>query len=334
MTEKMISQDRITIRPFDYSDTDYTLMLRVYVANFPDEPASVGRWRFQDEKRDKKKFFSRNIVEVDGEHVGTVGFGAAPWADVPGLYFVGGSVHPDFQRQGLGCRMYDFAIEQLLPHRPKTIRAAARDDKADALAMLKKRGFVCAQREAVSALNVDEFDANRYTALLQKLADAGIRIRSLEAIQQTDPAWQQHMYDLKWTLLGDVPTIEPIRKMPFSEWVDIQFENPGFKPDAWFVAEDLTQAAQPCYVGISHLYRNQAKADRLDVGLTGVLGDYRRRGIATALKARAAMFAQSFGASEIWTDNAEENPMYQLNLQLGFRPKPSMLIFNKEIGDD
>ena len=60
---------------------------------------------------------------------------------------------------------------------------------------------------------------------------------------------------------------------------------------------------------------------------------YRRRGIATALKLRSIEFAKAYGAKELKTDNEENNPMYQLNLSLGFRPKPAFLSYKKSLTD-
>ena len=68
----------------------------------------------------------------------------------------------------------------------------------------------------------------------------------------------------------------------------------------------------------------------LEQGITGVRRAYRRMGLATALKLRTLDYAKAHGAKFIRTDNEENNPMYQLNLDLGFRPKPGFLVYEKE----
>jgi len=55
-----------------------------------------------------------------------------------------------------------------------------------------------------------------------------------------------------------------------------------------------------------------------------------RMGVATAMKVAAISFAQETGITEIDTDNEENNPMYQINLQLGFQPMPAYLDFIKK----
>jgi GNAT superfamily N-acetyltransferase len=72
----------------------------------------------------------------------------------------------------------------------------------------------------------------------------------------------------------------------------------------------------------------------MHTGLTAVSRSHRRRGLATALKVRTITHAQAQGCRRIITDNEENNPMYQLNLQLGFRPLLNFMDFEKEIADD
>jgi hypothetical protein len=46
------------------------------------------------------------------------------------------------------------------------------------------------------------------------------------------------------------------------------------------------------------------------------------------MKVAAIQFAKGYGAKEIETENEENNPMYQLNLQLGYRPAPAYVEFH------
>ncbi len=80
------------------------------------------------------------------------------------------------------------------------------------------------------------------------------------------------------------------------------------------------------------MWVNPANPSKVYVGVTGVARAYRRRGIATVLKLRTIQFAQEVGARWIETENEENNPMYQLNLKLGFRPIPAWLVYEKKLG--
>jgi len=84
-------------------------------------------------------------------------------------------------------------------------------------------------------------------------------------------------------------------------------------------------------VGISSLEKDLARPEHLEVGFTGVLPSYRRRNIATALKLKAIAFAAEYGAKTMDTGNEENNPMYQINLRLGFQPRPAWSDYHKKI---
>ena len=112
---------------------------------------------------------------------------------------------------------------------------------------------------------------------------------------------------------------------PFAEF-DKSFEHPDFIPEGYFIAMDGER-----WVGTSSVWNRRSKPGELYTRLTGVVRSHRRRGIATALKVRAHEFARTTGAETIVTDNEENNPMFDLNVQLGFRPTKAWLQFRKEL---
>ena len=66
-------------------------------------------------------------------------------------------------------------------------------------------------------------------------------------------------------------------------------------------------------------------------GGLGVLKKYRRKGIATALKIKAIEKLLEKGVTDVRTDNEENNPMYKINVALGFKPVPFSLDYSKNI---
>jgi len=90
------------------------------------------------------------------------------------------------------------------------------------------------------------------------------------------------------------------------------------------------------YVGVSYLWGSQATDEILYTGFTGVRRSYRHRGIATALKVMAIRYAQSRKTNSgrpvvIRTNNEETNPMFQINLMLGFQELPAWLAYVKHL---
>ena len=65
--------------------------------------------------------------------------------------------------------------------------------------------------------------------------------------------------------------------------------------------------------------------------IIGVLKEFRRKGLATALKIKAVEVLLRKGVTQLRTDNEENNPMYKINVALGFKPVPFSLDYSKEI---
>lgn len=79
------------------------------------------------------------------------------------------------------------------------------------------------------------------------------------------------------------------------------------------------------------MFTLEAIPTKLETASTGVVRSHRRRGITTAMKLRAIQWAQANGYESIETDNEENNPMYAINMQLGYQPMPAWLSYQKEL---
>lgn len=91
-------------------------------------------------------------------------------------------------------------------------------------------------------------------------------------------------------------------------------EMPYVLPDALFIAKQGDE-----YVGVSDVSRFEAMPGGLTQGFTGVRREYRRRGLATALKVAGIVYAQSHGYQIIQTFNKpEQSAIRELNEKLGF----------------
>jgi GNAT superfamily N-acetyltransferase len=206
---------------------------------------------------------------------------------------------------------------------PTKLVAEVRENESEMLGLLKEQGFVRVMREASSLLHVADYDFSRFAGAQERVCAQGIEIRCLQDLMEVDPGWKQKLYDLEWEVAQDIPSPAPITPSPVAQW-EKQFGHPDFRADSWFIALNHDQ-----YVGLSTLWVTSTGSDKIYQGITGVIRSHRRRGVATALKLRGFEFAQRIGARRIQTDNEENNPMYQLNLALGFKPQPALLIFEK-----
>ena len=143
------------------------------------------------------------------------------------------------------------------------------------------------------------------------------------------PNHYKKLEELNWTYTKDFPIPDGIEhtRLPFKRFMEIQkdFEKNYYGVEIVAVRDDK-------YIGSTSLevFPKSEPHKAYTEGL-GVLKEYRRKGIATALKIKAIQSLLQKGIKEIRTDNEENNPMYKINIALGFSPVPSSLEYTKEI---
>ena len=310
------------IRPFEPTEAEYEAVVALQNLVEPNRPNPVASWRHWDESRDPERGFQRWLVEKDDQLV------AQGWLMRTGptsdKFRFDTHLHPACQGRGLTARFYRYMVDICLAQQPSAIITRIGENETQKLHWLTKNGFQIVMRYPVSRLEVANFALAPYADLLAKLAAEGIEIVSLIDLPERDPDWQRQVYELDYVLMCDVPLPEPYEKRPLPQFIHEEFEGPTFLPGGWLVALEGDQ-----YVGLIALVKFGEDVQTLDIAITGVIRSHRRRGIATALKARSIEFAQDIGAKFIETNNEEHNPMYQLNLQLGFQPQPADLDMEK-----
>jgi mycothiol synthase len=316
----------ITIRPFDWSDEDYRRLVDIHNALFPDELDLPELLRHRDNARDQNYMLNRVVAESDGRPVATASFGESMWTPMPHKFWLYIQVHPDFQRKGGGAAVYDHILGLLADKEPRILDSWTREDRADAVRFLEKRGYVSVMRGQNSRIALSDFDPERFGGVVDRVSKSGIRILPLAELSEQDPEWRKKLWELDWVLSQDVPEVDEPRQREFEVYCRQTFDKPTFFPDGFFVALDGDD-----YVGVSMLELNLADRTKLQTDLTGVIRSHRRRGIATALKVHALSKAKSTGAQFVETDNEENNPMYTLNLRLGFRPTPGWVHMRKDM---
>lgn len=324
------------IRAFDASEADYAGMIDVHNALWIGEPVTVVQMQHYDRVRDPKLFFQRAVVEAVGRIVGVATYGEPAWSLRPGKYHVEAEVHPDYQRRGIGTALYAHIMQQLATRTPAPnfYTSETREDFTGGIRFLEARGFRRVMRSPSSALDVAGFDPSRYAGVVERVKARGIAIRTMQELSQSDPQWQHKLYELDWACTQDEPLPDAPTQRPFDEWAKRTFDSPTFLPEAGFVAVDCAHPDGDLYVGLSELNKSLSDPTRLNTGFTAVLASHRRRGIATALKLCAIEFARQYGAKTIRTGNEENNPMYQINLRLGFQPEPAFLSYEKRLMND
>ena len=323
------SPEGLVIRPFNWSDADYGALIGIHNAVFPDELDLPELLKHRDNSRDQSYMLERVILEVDGRPVGSSSFGESSWTPMPGKFWIYVQVHPDHQCRGYGKAIYDHVVGVLSEKEPTIFDSWTREDKTDAVTFLTKRGYEQVMRGQNSRLTLAEFDASKFADVVERVKESGVRIVPLAELRETDPEWRKKLYELDWLLSLDVPEVDEPRKREFEVYCRQTFDKPTFFPEGFFVALDGDE-----YVGVSMLELNLADPTKLQTDLTGVIRNHRRKGIATALKVHALSKAQTTEAEHLDTDNEEKNPMYTLNVKLGFKPIAGWLHMRNDMSSE
>ncbi len=221
--------------------------------------------------------------------------------------------------------LFEYIMAQLEPLNPAKLVTHAREDKSERVAFYLGQSFKQTMRSPRSKLDLSTFDQAKFIPLLDKMTHEGIELISAADIAARDPEWIIKWREIEWEVLQDVPSTTPHEQQSL-ELYEKQPSYPGFYPEGCFFALDQGEM-----IGLSFLWKTEIDDRFAYTGLTGISRKYRRRGIATALKVKAIEAATADGFESIETANEENNPMYQLNLQLGYEPAPGWLEFQKEV---
>ncbi len=318
-----------TIRLFTPTDRDYAAVTQIEAAVWPDQYPTEDSFRYRDKVRPADRYFQRLMIEEEDAVVGFAAYMETAWSATPDEYLFYINVHPDWQRRGIGRATYQYIMDVLRREKqPAVLICDTRDDKAASIRFLEKRGYVREARYPRSLLDVQAFDHAPFARYPERMTAQGIVIKTLAQLMESDPDWARKLWTLYGVVVQDEPGPTPGKVKSLDEFIKENTQGPAFEADGYFVATDGDR-----FVGFSQLWRNLGHPAHLQQGWTGVDRPYRQKGIATAIKLRTIAWAQQVGATQIESDNFETNPMYDINMRLGFQPAPAILGYKKEVKD-
>ena len=144
-----------------------------------------------------------------------------------------------------------------------------------------------------------------------------------EYLDQHPESGLHDLWRLEMDVASDLPLPYPFVETPFEVFQGFVMSEVVDRTSKFVLYEDGVLK------GMSQLWPSKVNPALAATGLTGVRRDYRRQKVATRLKQHAIAWAKSKGVERIFTDNEENNPMYQLNLQLGFRRLFDYVVYSK-----
>jgi len=314
------------LRPFDGSDADYTERVRVTNAYLPDSPNTVEMRRVEDGLRTPGSNAAEWLAEADGRVVGYGLIMNSVWSQTPGRRFVWPVSEPEWIGTLAHRDFIEFLVNEAQGDGITKLESIADDRILGTGALLESLGFVSEQRNPVTKLDLDTFDADRWRAREAELNSAGFRFLTVAEVAREDPnGYIPRIHELVVDLVRDVPSPDPIEMEPVEEFYRYA-ASPAWDPESELIALEGDHM-----VGRTGLKPSPADGRYGNTSLTGVRRSHRRRGLATALKAIHLARARQRGIQWVFTDNEKDNPMLQINLQLGFKEVYALHIYGRHL---
>lgn len=185
--------------------------------------------------------------------------------------------------------------------------------RTDCSSWLNSNGYELAQSVPVSRLEIAKFDPSHYNARIQVLRDQGVCIETAAELNERAFDWIPKLFKSSIEMIEDMPHDEPIVHETLDDFRNRLQNKTAYDPDLMFFAihgDDV--------IGYSRLKPSFANRGLAETGLSGTIRAWRRRGVVTALKVAGIEKMRGLGYRWIQTDNDETNPMYRLNLDLGY----------------
>lgn len=186
-------------------------------------------------------------------------------------------------------------------------------------------GFIEQERMWPSSLDLKTFNRSSLEGSVEKAQSQGINFKTLADFENNTET-QTMYYNCLAQCLKDVPTAEPINIWPFELWKERFWNSKNRITNGNFMALD-----GKTLVGISQLWPSAKEGD-IKTGLTGVLGSYRGKGIAKALKLLATDYAIDNDYKTISTHNHSINkPMLAINEAMGYSKSPAIIFLKRAL---
>jgi mycothiol synthase len=271
------------------TDADLEGWIRVKRAVFPNESA----WTVQEFRERYEPDTLVLVAELDGEIVGA---GLAGPSDVQGRGFVAPRVRPDARRQGVGSAM----LHRLTQHVVGLgfDKAWASVDDPGSRAFAERFGFEEVDREVEQVISLP-------ADLPEAALPHGVEVVSI--------AYRPELLREAYSLARDEGYADLAIDGDVVVTLDVWLRDEATLPGGSFVALHAGRI-----VGFSGLMRHDNPGVAED-GLTVVARDWRRRGLAIALKRLELAWAAENGLTEVltWTQRRNDG-MRAVNERLGY----------------
>ena len=294
-------------------DEDYARLISMLMT----APYDVEGLRDRRKRYEHKPWFVR-VAEIQGNVIGIlelVESGAKKNAMCRVV------VDPARRREGVGSELMKAAKTSPLFDAAK-VYAQCRDDEPQSVAFAERHGFQCMAHIFESSIDPSEFDLSPYLPAIEAVKQSGLEIVTLAELGSTDQT-RYKLWEIENITDHDIPGLDADQLPSWEDAKKSWYQASWFNPEAEFIAMDGDRFAG--VFGVAEMSKGI-----WNILHTCTLREYRRRGIATALKALATDYAKRKGSRLLKTNNHSGNQaMLSINRRFGFEPMPGWFDLTK-----
>ncbi len=240
---------------------------------------------------------------------GAVGVGG--WHEPPGVARFELGVLPEARGRGVGSSLLAGLGSWAVALGYGELLCEMKETDVASLAWAAKRGFVEVARHPRLVLDLSGVDVPEVAS------PDGIEI----VTWAERPELARGIYAVACEAYADVPDGEDAVMPSFEDWLSMDMQGAGDRPEGTFVA-----LAGYEVVGYAKFHFSSTRPDVASHDMTGVLRAWRRHGIAGALKRAEIAWAKQNGYVRLVTGNEERNePIRKLNAQYGYELEPGTI---------
>ena len=247
------------------------------------------------------------LASEDGRDVGAA-IGVGGWHSPDGVARGEVRVVSGARRRGIGSALLQELSNWARGLGYSELQGPVKEIDGTSLDWAARRGFVEAGRNSLLVLDLTAIEA-----------PAVAPPDGIELVTWAErPDVTEGMYEVACEAYPDIPGEEDAEMEPFEQWLSMDLQGSGDRPEATFVA-----LADGEVVAYAKLSLSLARPTVAMHDITGVKRAWRGRGIAGALKAAEIAWAKQNGYERLETQNEERNePIRRLNQRHGYVVEP------------
>ena len=324
----------IKIKKFTEIDEEFKELARIDnlvnhdSINHPDDDKDS--WKIRDKSliRDRLLLYDKDIL------IGAIYYSQGRDENNKTTFFTL-NLDPDYNNNGYRKLLYNKMLEKVKIFNCNKVHTSIYNhpNYEEVKKLIIKEKFKLVQTNREYSCDIRNVDIDKYQPLIKKLESEEIRFYDSKEEMATNiqkfPDHFKELEELEWIIEQDFPIPDGIShtRIPFKHWLKLCHD---FYKNSYGV--DIVAVYKKQYIASTDItVYPKSEPHKGWTGGLGVLKEFRRKGIATALKIKAIEGLLKKGVTEVRTDNEENNPMYKINVALGFKPVPFSLDYSKEI---